>query len=98
MRATTADWGWVGRTTLYRGFSGFSLWLVFSFLFLGGYTLLVLRHTQVGDLLRRRALQLCLVLCVVFTNLAVACFILAPVFAGSLGVVFFALALRREPR
>ncbi len=92
------DFGWGGTTTAHRAFSGFSLWLPASALFLGLINIIIGRSPELPHALLYRLTVLNAVAMAAFTVFAFVCFIYPPQIGGITGTVLFVLAARSMAR
>jgi hypothetical protein len=89
--ANTWDFGWLGKTTAHRAFSGYSIWLWTSTLFLGLIDVVIGLSLELPRKLFYRLTVLNLLAYVVFTVFSFVSFVYAPLFNGVVATIAFAL-------
>lgn len=93
---TTIDFEPFGATNAFRAFSGFSVWVALSLMFMGAQGMFVYKFAEKGNLLRTLTWSTSFLISIVFTSIAITCFIWLAALAGVLSCVLFSLAIRRE--
>lgn len=96
LQRTTIDFEPLGATNAFRAFSGFSVWVALSLLFIGGQGLLVYKFSEPKSMLRTITWSMLFLISVVFCCIAISCFIWPAAFGGVLACILFSLAIRKE--
>lgn len=103
VRQTALRFPFMGETTMYLAFYGFSIWLGASLTVFGILNLIIARSDQ-EQVFRRVVYVLDIALSIVFLAIAAICFFVIPVLGATLALILFSLALatsvgiRTEPR
>jgi hypothetical protein len=93
---TTIDFEPLGATNAFRAFSGFSVWVALSLMFIGAQGLFIYKFAEKGHLLRTLTWSTYFLVSIVFTCIAMTCFIWPAAVAGALACILFSLAVIKE--
>lgn len=96
LQRTTLDLEPLGATNAFRAFSGFSVWLALSLLFMGAQGLFVYKFAENAKLLRTITWSTYFLISIVFTFIAMTCFIWPAAVGGVIASILFSLAILRE--
>ena len=92
---TTIDFEPLGATNAFRAFSGFSVWVALSLMFIGAQGLFVYKFA-ISKFLRLLTWCTNFLISIVFFCIAFTCFIYPAAIGGLLATILFALAVYKE--
>lgn len=96
LQRTTIDFEPLGATNAFRAFSGFSVWVALSLLFIGAQGLFVNKFSDKGNILRTLTWSTYFLISIIFACIAVTCFIWPAAVGGIVACILFSLAVLKE--